>query len=95
MNLLDHYSLNLLLAKQVKFLIQYKKGIYIWDINNKGAILVFETEKSPPKGIIWSPKGDYIGICSQNRKLNIYKHPTTFHKSQIIIILFLKLPGTA
>ena len=45
---------------------------YIWDINNKGAILVFETEKSPPKGIIWSPKGDYIGICSHNRKLNIF-----------------------
>lgn len=29
------------------------------------------------------------------KKLNIYKHPTTFHKSQTIIILFLKLPGTA
>ena len=45
---------------------------YIWDINTKKTIFEFETERSLPKGINWNPRGDYVGICSQNRKLNIF-----------------------
>ena len=44
---------------------------YIWDINSKKTIFEFETGGSP-RGIIWDPKGDNVGICSKNRKLNIF-----------------------
>lgn len=44
---------------------------YIWDINEIKTISEFNTEKYP-KGIMWSPNGNFIGICSKNGKLDIF-----------------------
>jgi WD40 repeat protein len=44
---------------------------YIWDINEIKTISEFNTEKYP-KGVMWSPNGNFIGICSKNGKLDIF-----------------------